>query len=59
MMQVSCRALVGAPLTANEFLKIEQTHLADIIAGEEGNQHYRVHDAPATSPGHGTSDIQV
>ena len=33
--EVSCKALVGAPLKANEFQKIEQTRLADIIV-EEG-----------------------
>ena len=48
---------MGAPLTANEFLKIEQTHLADIIAGEKGNEHYRVHDAHVMSPS--TSGVQV
>ena len=30
---------------SSEFLKLEQTHLADIIAEEAGNEHYRAHDA--------------
>ena len=42
-LQVSCKALIGAPLKSNEFLKLEQTHLADIIAEEAGNEHYRAH----------------
>ena len=29
----------------SELLKLEQTHLADIIAEEAGNECYRVHDA--------------
>ena len=39
--QVFCKALVGVPLKDSEFLKLEQTHLADIIAEEEGNEHFR------------------
>ncbi len=42
--QVTCKALIGAPLSDNEFLKIEQTHLADIIAAEEGSSHLRTKD---------------
>ena len=40
-MQVFSKALIGAPLKDNEFLKLEQTHLADIIAEEDGNEHFR------------------
>ena len=47
--EVSCKALVGAPLKANEFLKIEQTHLADVIV-EEGNEHLRMHEGAPTYP---------
>ena len=36
-----CKALMGSQLKATEFLKIEQTLLADVIAEEPGNQHYR------------------
>ncbi len=36
-----CKALMGTQLKATEFLKIEQTILADVIAEEPGNQHYR------------------
>lgn len=36
-----CKALIGVPLKDSEFLKLEQTHLADIIAEEEGNEHFR------------------
>ena len=39
--EVSVKALVGAPLTSSEFLKLEQTHLADVIAEESGNEHFR------------------
>lgn len=39
--QVFSKALIGAPLKDNEFLKLEQTHLADIIAAEDGNTHFR------------------
>lgn len=36
-----CKALMGSQLKANEFLKLEQTYLADVIAEEPGNEHYR------------------
>ena len=36
-----CKALMGSQLKATEFLKLEQTLLADVIAEEPGNQHYR------------------
>ena len=42
-VQVSCKALIGTPLKSSEFLKLEQTHLADIIAEEAGNERYRAH----------------
>lgn len=38
---LTVKALTGLPLTANEFLRLEQTHLADVIAEESGNEHYR------------------
>ena len=49
---MSYKALVRALLKSSEFLKLEQTHLADIIAEEAGNEHYRAHDAhfEATAP---------
>lgn len=36
-----CKALMGSKLKSNEFLKLEQTLLADVIAEEPGNEHYR------------------
>ena len=36
-----CKALIGSKLKSNEFLKLEQTYLADVIAEEPGNEHYR------------------
>ena len=49
-IKVSCKAFIGAPLSESEFLKIEQTHLADVIAAEVGNEHYRTQDvAPKQS----------
>ena len=36
-----CKALMGSQLKASEFLKLEQTLLADVIAEEPGNEHYR------------------
>ena len=36
-----CKALMGSQLKSHEFLKIEQTKLADVIAEEPGNEHYR------------------
>lgn len=36
-----CKALMGANLKQNDFLKIEQTYLADIIAAEPEYQHFR------------------
>jgi hypothetical protein len=38
---VTLRALVGASIKANDFLKLEQTCLADVIAEEAGNEHLR------------------
>jgi len=34
-----CKALLGADLKQSDFLKIEQTQLADVIAAEPENQH--------------------
>lgn len=42
--QVFTKAFIGTPLKDSEFLKLEQTHLADIIAAEEGNEHFRSHE---------------
>ncbi|XP_065889621.1 uncharacterized protein [Dysidea avara] len=36
-----CKALMGVDLKQNGFLKIEQTHLADVIAEEPEHQHLR------------------
>ena len=36
-----CKALMGSQLKSNEFLKLEQTLLADVIAEEPGNECYR------------------
>ena len=58
--EVSCKALVGAPLKANEFLKVEQTHLADIIAEEAGNEHLRMQEgAPASPDPKKTDEVHV
>ena len=35
------KALMGGHLKSEEFLKLEQTVLADVIAEEPGNEHYR------------------
>ena len=48
--EVTMRALIGAPLKANEFLKLEQTSLADVIVEESGNEHLRMSDQTAASP---------
>ena len=36
---VLCKVLVGVPLKQNEFLKIDQTCLGDVISEEAGNSH--------------------
>lgn len=36
-----CKALMGGHLKSEEFVKLEQTVLADVIAEEPGNEHYR------------------
>ena len=36
-----CKALMGANLKQNDFLKIEQTYLADIVVQEPEYQHFR------------------
>lgn len=48
--KVTCKVVVGAPLSESEFLKIEQTYLADIIAAEDGNEHYRIQDVTYKQP---------
>ena len=37
--EVSCKVLVGVPLKQNEFLKVDQTCLGDVISEETGNEH--------------------
>ncbi len=37
-----CKALMGTQLKSTEFLKIEQTQLANVIAEEPGNEYYRL-----------------
>ena len=49
-VQVFCKALIGVTLKDNEFLKLEQTYLADIIAGEEGNEHIRGKEVSLSVP---------
>ena len=36
-----CKALMGADFKQNDFLKIEQTYLADVVAQEPEYQHFR------------------
>ena len=36
-----CRALMGAKLTSNEFLKLEQTQLAGVILEEPGSEYLK------------------
>ena len=36
-----CKVLMGLKMTDNEFLKLEQTLLADVIAEEPGNKHLK------------------
>lgn len=49
---ISVRALIGAELKPTEFLKLEQTCLADVILEESGSKHLRSEDASA----HASSD---
>ena len=37
----SVTGLIGAHLRTSEFMKLEQTSLAEVIADEEGNEQYR------------------
>ena len=46
--EVSMRALLGANLKPAEFLKLEQTCLADVIVEESGNEHLRIEDIPVS-----------
>ena len=54
--EVSLRALVGAPLKANEFLKLEQTCLADVIVEESGNEYLRMHETHISPTEHQPTD---
>ena len=47
-----CKALMGSQLKSNEFLKLEQTYLADVIAEEPGNEHYRSACSLVPRPSH-------
>lgn len=42
--EVSLRALVGASLKPSEFLKLDQTCLADVILEEKGSEHLRIEE---------------
>ena len=44
--EISMRALLGANLNPAEFLKLDQTCLADVIVEESGNEHLRIEDIP-------------
>ena len=48
--EIALRALLGASLKANEFLKLEQTSLADIVAEESGNEYLRTTDQIVSPP---------
>ena len=50
--EVSCKVLVGVPLKQNEFLKIDQTCLGDVISEEAGNKHLQP-GAPLQRKGEG------
>eukprot|EP00800_Vazella_pourtalesii_P010699 TRINITY_DN2610_c0_g4_i1.p1 TRINITY_DN2610_c0_g4~~TRINITY_DN2610_c0_g4_i1.p1 ORF type:complete len:970 (-),score=246.43 TRINITY_DN2610_c0_g4_i1:85-2994(-) len=39
--EVILKGLIGAHLRTSEFMKLEQTSLAEVIAAEEGNEQYR------------------
>ncbi|KAI6657958.1 hypothetical protein LOD99_15675 [Oopsacas minuta] len=41
MDEVVLKGIIGAHLRTSEFMKLEQTSLAEIIAVEEGNEQYR------------------
>jgi len=43
---ITFKALLGAPLKAYEILKVEETHLVDIIADEVGNEQPRMQEGP-------------
>ena len=36
-----CKVLMGSKVTSNEFLKLEQTALADIVVEEPGSEHVK------------------
>ena len=43
---ITFKALLGAPLKAYEILKVEETHLVDIIAHEVDNEQPRMQEGP-------------
>lgn len=43
---ITFKALLGAPLKAYEILKLEETHLVDIIAHEVGNEQPWMQEGP-------------
>ena len=59
LLQVFCRALLGTPLKDSEFLKLEQTHLADVIAEEQGNEHFRAGNAEVSNCHHCTGSVDL
>ena len=36
-----CKILMGSKVTPNEFLRLEQNFLADLVAQEPGNEHLK------------------
>lgn len=48
--EVTVKALIGAHLLSSEFLKLEQTILADVVAEESGNEHLREGEPAGLSP---------
>ena len=53
--EVSLKVLVGVPLKQNEFLKIDQTCLGDVISEEVGNEHLQP-GSPLPGKGEGGGD---
>ncbi len=49
--EIAARALVGVNPVPEEFLKLEQTCLADVIVEEPGNEHLRIEDIPVVVGG--------
>ena len=46
---ISFKSLLGTPLKANEILKVEPTHLVDIIVEEVGNEQLGMQDGTSDS----------